>query len=55
MLEFVIDYIFVDVGGQVFQQAVKISMNCAPLLADLFLYSYEAELLHEKKEPLAVA
>jgi hypothetical protein len=35
-------------------------MNCAPLLADLFLYSYEAEaefiqnLLHEKKY-LAVA
>jgi hypothetical protein len=33
--------------------------NCAPLLADLFLYSYEAEfiqkLLHEKKKSLAVA
>jgi hypothetical protein len=33
--------------------------NCASLLADLFLYSYEAEfiqkLLHEKKESLAVA
>jgi hypothetical protein len=33
--------------------------NCAPLLADLFLYSYEAEfihkLLHEKNKPLAVA
>jgi hypothetical protein len=35
------------------------STNCAPLLADLFLYSYEAEfvqkLLHEKNKPLAVA
>jgi hypothetical protein len=32
-------------GDQVFQQFVGISMgtNCAPLLADLFLYSYEAE------------
>jgi hypothetical protein len=34
-------------------------MNCAPLLADLFLYSYEAKciqkLLHVKKKPLAVA
>jgi hypothetical protein len=34
-------------------------MNCAPLLVDLFLYSYEAEfiqkLLHEKKKSLAVA
>ena len=33
--------------------------NCAPLLADLFLYSYEAEfiqkLLHEKKKYLVVA
>ena len=33
--------------------------NCAPLLADLFLYSYEAEfiqkLLSQKKKKLAVA
>jgi hypothetical protein len=51
---------YVVVGGQVFQQCVGITMgtNCAPLLADLFLYSYEAEfiqkLLHEKKKSLAV-
>ena len=35
------------------------STNCAPLLADLFLYSYEAEFFqkppHEKKKYLAVA
>ena len=61
MLEFLIDNIYVVVGGQVFQQSVGIPMgtNCAPLLADLFLYSYEAEfiqkLLHEKKKSLAVA
>jgi hypothetical protein len=61
MLEFLIDNIYVFVGGQVFQQYVGIpmGMNCAPLLADLFLYSYEAEfiqkLLHEKKKSLAVA
>jgi hypothetical protein len=61
MLEFLIDNICVVVGGQVFQQSVGIPMgtNCAPLLADLFLYSYEAEfiqkLLHEKKKSLAVA
>ena len=61
MLEFLIDNIFVVVGEQVFQQCVGIPMgtNCAPLLADLFLYSYEAEfiqkLLHEKKKSLAVA
>jgi hypothetical protein len=39
MLEFIIDNIFVVVGGQVFQQSVGIpmGMNCAPWLADLFL------------------
>jgi hypothetical protein len=32
-------------GGCVFQQIVGISMaaNCAPLLTDLFIYSYEAD------------
>jgi hypothetical protein len=61
MLEFLIDIIYVVVGGHVFQQYVGIIMgtSCAPLLADLFLYSYEAEciqmLLHEKKKSLAVA
>jgi hypothetical protein len=60
MLEFLIDNIFAVVGGQVFQQSVGIPMgvNCAPLLADLFLYSYDAEFiqkLHEKKKSLAVA
>ena len=56
MLEFLIDNIFVVVGEQVFQQCVGIPMgkNCAPLLADLFLYSYETEfiqkLIHEKKK-----
>jgi hypothetical protein len=61
MLEFLIDNIYVVVGGQVFQESVGIPMgtNCAPMLADLFLYSYEAEviqkLLHEKKNSLAVS
>jgi hypothetical protein len=34
-------------GGRVFQQTIGISMgtNCAPLLADLFLYSYEADFI----------
>ena len=46
MLEFLIDNIFVMFGGRVFQQTVGIPMctTCAPLLADLFLYSYEAVL-----------
>ena len=47
MLEFLIDNIFVVFGGRVFQQTVGIPMgtNCAPLLADLFLYSYEADFI----------
>jgi hypothetical protein len=59
MLEFLIDNIFVMFGGRVLQQTVGIPMstNCAPLLADLFLYSYEAEfiqgLLKKSKKKLA--
>ena len=49
MLEFLIDNVFVECGGQVFQQTIGIPMgtNCAPLLADLFLYSYEAEFIQD--------
>jgi hypothetical protein len=47
MLEFLIDNIFVIFGGRVFQQTVGTPMGtiCAPLFADLFLYSYEAEFI----------
>jgi hypothetical protein len=47
MLEFLIDNIFVFFGGRVFQQTVGKSMgtNCAPLLADLLLYTYEADFI----------
>ena len=59
MLEFLVDNIFVVFGGKVFQQIVGIPMgtNCAPLLADIFLYSYEADfiqsLLSSGKKKLA--
>ena len=45
MIEFLVDNIYVRFGGQLFRQMVGIPMgtNCAPLLADLFLYSYENE------------
>ena len=48
MLDFLIDNIFVEFGGRIFQQTIGIPMgtNCAPLLADLFLYSYEAEFIN---------
>ena len=47
MIEFLIDNIYVRFGGQLFRQMIGIPMgtNCAPLLADLFLYSYENEFL----------
>ena len=48
MTEFLIDNVFVQFGGRLFRQAIGIPMetNCAPLLADLFLYSYENEFLY---------
>ena len=49
MLEFLIDNIFVSFGVILLQQVVGIPMgtNCAPLLADLFVYSYESEFLQK--------
>ena len=49
MLEFLIDNMFVSFGGTLFQQVVSIPMgtNCAPLPADLFLYSYESKFLQK--------
>ena len=47
MLEILVDNIFVVFAGKVFQQTVGIPMgtNYAPLLADIFLYSYEADFI----------
>jgi hypothetical protein len=49
MLEFLIDNIFVSFRETLFQQVVGIPMgtNFAPLLADLFLCSYESEFLQK--------
>ena len=49
MLEFLIDSIFVPFGGTLLQQVVGIPMgtNCAPLIADLFVYSYESKFLQK--------
>ena len=48
MFEIFIDTIFVQSGGCLFRQLIGIPMgtNCAILLADLFLYSYENEFLY---------
>jgi hypothetical protein len=54
MLEFLIDNIFAMFGGRVL---IPMGTNCAPLLADQFLYSYEADFMqgllkkNEKKLP----
>ena len=47
MLEYIIDNIFVEFGGRIFQQTIGIPIgtNYAPLLADSFLYSYEADFV----------
>ena len=47
MIEFLVDNIYVRFCGQLFRQTADIPMgtNCAPLLAGLFLYSYENEFL----------
>ena len=47
MIEFLVDNIYARFGGQLFRQMVGIPMgtNYAPLLADLFLYSYKNEFL----------
>jgi hypothetical protein len=49
MLGFHVDSTYVVFGYQVFQQSVGIPMdtNSAPLLADLFLYSFEAEFVQK--------
>ena len=47
MIEFLIENIFVQFGERLVHQLTGIPMgtNCALLLADLFLYSYENEFL----------
>jgi len=47
MINFLTDNIFMEFGGRIFQQTGGILMgtNCAPLLAFLFLYSHEAEVV----------
>ena len=52
MVDFLIDNIYIKIGNHLFQQCIGIPMgtNCAPLLANLFLYSYEVEFLRSMKK-----
>ena len=47
MLDYLIDNIFVELGGWIFKKTIGIPIgtNCAPLLTDLFLYSFEADFV----------
>ena len=47
MLEFLVDNVFVVLVGKVSRQIINIPMgtNYAPLLSDIFLYSYEVKII----------
>ena len=47
MFNFLVDNIFIEVGTKIFQQVIGIPMgtDCAPLVADLFLFSFEFEFM----------
>ena len=49
MIEWLIDNTFVTIGTVVFKQIIGIPMgtDCAPYLANLFLYAYEFEFLND--------
>ena len=46
-MEYLIDNIYVSIGNRVYRQCVGIPMgtDCAPLLANLFLFYYEKNLI----------
>ena len=46
-LHYLVDNIFIRFGSELYKQIVGIPMgtNCAPLVADLFLFCYERDLL----------
>ena len=46
-LNYLLDNIFIKFGSKLYRQIVGIQMvtNCAPLVADLFLFCYERDFL----------
>ena len=52
MIDFLMDTIYIKMGNHLFRQCIGILMgtNCAPLLANLVLYSYEVEFLRSMKK-----
>ena len=52
MMDFLIDNIYIKIGNHLFRQCIGIVMdtNSAPLLDNLFLYSYEVDFLRSMKK-----
>ena len=52
LMNWLLDNIYVTFGDQVFRQVIGIPMgtDCAPFLANLFLYSYEYKWISKQKE-----
>ena len=48
MINWLVDNTYVTIGNSVFRQTIGIPMgtDCAPYLANLFLYAYEFEFLN---------
>ena len=51
LLNWLIDNIYVTFGDKIFRQKIGIPMgtDCAPFLANLFLYSYESKWIEEQR------
>ena len=49
-VEYLVDNIFISIGNHVFKQVIGIPMgtDCAPLLANLFLFHFEYGYIKEK-------
>ena len=49
-IKFLVDNIYIQVGNKIFKQTIGIPMgtDCAPLLANLFLFYYEYKFIKEK-------
>ena len=52
LLNWLVDNIYVTFGDKVFRQKIGIPMgtDCAPFLANLFLYSYEYEWIDKQRK-----
>ena len=51
-LHYLLDNIFIRFGSTLYRQIVGIPMgtNCAPLVADLFLFCYERDFMYNQAE-----